>query len=52
MGQVRRVEGQVEWKGERFAKLTCGHKVKIDPKEPMPYATECPECPAPEPVPA
>lgn len=47
--RLRKVTGRGEWKGERFARLECGHQIAVPPTEPMPYEAHCPTCdPEPE----
>lgn len=48
---LKKVVSRSEWKGERIAKLECGHSIKIPPDEAMPYEAACPTC-DPEPEPA
>lgn len=41
---MKKVVAREEWKGERFAKLECGHKIAVPATEAMPYDIRCPTC--------
>ena len=47
---MKKVVAREEWKGDRFAKLECGHKVAIPHTDAMPYEAECPTCEPKEPA--
>lgn len=47
---MRKVEGRGWYRDKRWAKLSCGHRIEVSPKEAMPEEARCPECPA-EPIP-
>lgn len=41
---LKKVVSRSEWKGDRFAKLECGHSIKVPLDEAMPYEAACPLC--------